>query len=40
MWHAVKSRLAAQKILGQVSATECTGQGKNFELIPAVKNGN
>ena len=37
MRHAVKSRPTSQKILGEVSCTECTGQGDDFELIPLVK---
>jgi len=34
---AVNPRSTSQKIWGEVSYMECTGQGNDFELIPAVK---
>ena len=34
--YAVNARPTSQKI-GEVSCTECTGQGNDFELIPTVK---
>jgi len=38
-WHAVKWRPTLEKILGEVSCTECTDQENDFELIPMVKMG-
>ena len=34
---AVNSRPMSQKILGEVSCMECTGQRNDFELIPMAK---
>jgi len=35
-WHAVKSRPTSQKVLREVSCTECTDHGNDSELIPTV----
>jgi len=37
MWRGMKSHSTSEKILGDVSCTECTGQANDLELIPAVK---